>query len=110
MALRRRVEDVLGRTDSVARFRHEDRFWASDDGSQEIYGWSTIVSVVGSRIPVEVWFGGRDHHVAVSTEILREAGGRRRYEVVRHEWTDLSDLPAVLDAVEARLAELLTPR
>ncbi len=104
------MEDVLGRTDSVARFRHEDRFWASDDGSQEIYGWSTIVTVVGSRIPVEVWFGGRDHVVAVSTEILRERAGRRRYEVVRHEWADLADVAAVLDDVETRLTELLAPR
>ena len=106
VAVRQRVEDVLTRHAAVATWRHEDRFWQSDDGRRTVYGWGTTVEPRGAGGRIEIWFDGLDRDLAVALD-----RPRRRWWPARGSdyagWPDLSDLPAVLDQLEARLVAFL---
>jgi hypothetical protein len=106
VAVRQRVEDVLARHTAVATWRHEDRFWESDDGRRTVHGWRTTVEPRGAGGRIQIWFDGLDRDLAVALD-----RPRRRWWPTRGSdyagWADLSDLPVVLDQLERRLAAFL---
>ena len=104
VALRRRVEAVLGQHADLVTFAHQDRFWESDDGSQAVYGWGIRVTPRRVGTPFEVWFDGLDDDIAVFTDARDR---RPRAASSWHEWRDLSDLDVVLDGVDQAVRELL---
>ena len=106
VAVRRRVEEVLARHATVATWWHEDRFWQSDDGRRTVYGWGTTIEPRGAGGRIELWFDGLDGDLALALD-----RPRRRWRPARGRdhrgWADLTDLPRVLDEVEACLVGFL---
>ncbi|NAZ80971.1 hypothetical protein GTR02_03970 [Kineococcus sp. R8] len=104
--LRQRLEqllDDLGITD----YRHQDRFWESENGKEAVHGWGTVVHGPADNEPVHVWFDGLDEDIAISTEAT--AHQPRRRSGAWYEWCDLTQLDDVLDEVMATLRRTLTP-
>jgi hypothetical protein len=103
-ALRAVVEAVLRDFQATASYRHDDRFWTSDNGREAVYGWGTTIKARAAGKPVEVWFDGLDNDIAV----WQDGDGRRpRSRPVRHEWRDLTDLHGVFEDVANVLRSLL---
>jgi hypothetical protein len=92
-ALRQRLEQLL--IAWGAKWRHDDRFWQSDDGREAIYGWGTHIQREDGRGALRVWYDGLDHDIAIY-------GGTDEYA----EWRELRDMPRVLDDVESTLHDL----
>lgn len=88
VAVRQRVEEVLARHAAVATWRHEDRFWESDDGRRTVQGWGTTVQPRGAGGRIEIWFDALDGDLALALD---------------QGWADFTDLPRVLDEVADRL-------
>jgi hypothetical protein len=106
VAVRERVEEVLARHAAVATWRHEDRFWESDDGRRTVQGWGTTVQPRGAGGRIEIWFDALDGDLAIALD-----RPRRRWWPTRKAdyqgWVDFTDLGRVLSELEARLVGYL---
>lgn len=102
-SLRDRIQQVLDRYAGVATYRHKDWFGAGDHGGW-VAGWGTTIEPRRNGKRIMVWYDAFDEDIAVYTE---GHGRRRKQRGVWCEWQDLSDLPRVLEGVEAVLHRLL---
>ena len=102
--LRALLERVLSEYQDVVEYSHEDPPPGSTPDTAAHSGWGTHVVPRRTGRPFTVWFAEREEDIAVWSD---RTGWRRRDRGSWFEWLDLSNMPAVLPTVEARLRALL---